>query len=76
MSIPSDKDPAIDAMLTELFGVDRKEMIRLNRCVTCGNSAGEFRDPISEKEYTISGMCQNCQDSVFGEDDDYEEEYE
>lgn len=37
-------------------------------CATCGNEIGndEFRDDLSRKEYTISGMCQACQDSVFG----------
>lgn len=27
-----------------------------------------FRDELSAKEYYISGMCQDCQDSVFGKD--------
>lgn len=27
-----------------------------------------FRDELSAKEYYISGMCQRCQDKVFGED--------
>ena len=26
-----------------------------------------FRDELSRKEYTISGMCQDCQDMMFGE---------
>ena len=25
-----------------------------------------FRDDLSRKEYSISGLCQNCQDEVFG----------
>ena len=25
-----------------------------------------FRDELSAREYYISGMCQHCQDSVFG----------
>lgn len=25
-----------------------------------------FRDELSAREYYISGMCQDCQDSVFG----------
>ena len=27
----------------------------------------DFRDSLSLKEYKISGLCQICQDSVFGE---------
>lgn len=70
MPEPSDKSPEIDNFITHVFGVDRKQMIRSNRCVTCGKSAGEFRDALSEREYTISGMCQECQDSVFTEEDE------
>ena len=25
-----------------------------------------FKDPLSLKEYNISGLCQDCQDSIFG----------
>lgn len=27
---------------------------------------GSFRDALSEREYTISGLCQSCQDEMFG----------
>jgi len=26
----------------------------------------EFKDELSEKEYKISGLCQKCQDDMFG----------
>jgi len=29
-----------------------------------------FRDELSEREYQISGLCQNCQDEVFGMGDE------
>ena len=38
-------------------------------CVTCGSvkiEAEDFRDDLSRKEFSISHMCQECQDSVFG----------
>ena len=38
-------------------------------CVTCGSEkigVGDFRDYLSKKEFGISGMCQSCQDGVFG----------
>ena len=44
------------------------------KCETCGKTFNiEFRDELSFKEYVISGMCQECQDDVFGtgDDDDY-----
>jgi hypothetical protein len=31
-----------------------------------GHPFTPFRDSLSNKEYTISGMCQACQDQVFG----------
>ncbi len=36
------------------------------KCPTCDADVGEFRDALSAKEFSISGMCQACQDSVFG----------
>jgi hypothetical protein len=33
-------------------------------------SATQFTDPLSRREYTISGMCQACQDFVFRDPDD------
>ena len=33
----------------------------------CGGPAKEFKDLLSQKEYTISGLCQKCQDEVFQE---------
>ena len=37
-------------------------------CPFCKKSVSEFRNKISEREYKISGLCQKCQDSVFGID--------
>lgn len=30
----------------------------------------EFRDELSLKEYSISRLCQECQDEVFADDDE------
>lgn len=54
----------------------------LTECPTCGKPptpanqpplAFLFRNQISATEYTISGMCQACQDGVFGPDPEDEE---
>lgn len=39
-------------------------------CPTCGKpiKVEDFRNKISIKEFQISGMCQECQDEVFGKD--------
>jgi phosphoribosyl-dephospho-CoA transferase len=35
-------------------------------CKICGKSARRFRDSISEFEYRVSAICQQCQDRYFG----------
>ena len=42
--------------------------LNAGRCPTCQDEITEFRNEISKKEFSISGMCQKCQDSVFGTD--------
>jgi hypothetical protein len=56
----------VEAMLSKLTGVSRVGAVAEASCVTCKGEANTFRDAISQKEYTISGMCQPCQDSIFG----------
>ena len=69
---PSEKTPEMASTLDELsfavFGRERTTSVRSGICVTCGEDVNEnsFKDALSRKEYAISGMCQKCQDSVFG----------
>ena len=44
------------------------ENVEAGLCATCVKKIdfAKFRDELSKKEYGISGMCQKCQDSVFG----------
>lgn len=65
---PSYKSEQVDGLITKIFGDNRKEVINNDQCVTCLEPNLEFRNELSEGEYTISGMCQNCQDDFFGED--------
>ena len=64
MATPSEKSREMEAFLEDAF--KRTTHITNDRCVTCGKDATEFNDDLSRKEYTISGMCQVCQDGVFG----------
>jgi hypothetical protein len=70
------KAPQVDALLSEIIfnGKDRVTCISEGICVTCDEARGlvatSFRDDISRKEYSISGMCQSCQDEVFGHEDE------
>jgi len=76
---PSQKAPSIDAMLTSVFGVDRVKTISGGTCVSCDAEdiiASSFDDDLSRKEYSISGMCQSCQNDIFGEEDDEPEGFD
>lgn len=42
------------------------ENLKEGVCTTCGKKIEGFKNEISHKEYQISGMCQECQDIVFG----------
>lgn len=68
MAEPSKKAPELEKFLEGLAG--RSSSIAEDKCVKepfgCGGPATEFRDQLSKKEYTISGLCQSCQDKVFG----------
>lgn len=37
------------------------------KCSFCAKEINDskFRDKISEREFKISGLCQECQDSIF-----------
>ena len=37
-------------------------------CPLCSAEVRELRDELSLREFGISGLCQTCQDSVFGID--------
>ena len=64
MAKPDEKAPQIDKFLGALRGKNRKETIEQNKCMTCDGDAIKFRDELSEREYAISGMCQECQDGI------------
>lgn len=73
MAKPSDKSPkSLDAYTVKTFKRARSNSIRGDTCVTCGAIAPprSFRDALSIKEFTISGMCQSCQDRAFKEPDE------
>lgn len=47
-----------------------KEVARVEKgaCPICAKPIvdTDFKDELSRKEFRISGMCQKCQDQVFG----------
>ncbi len=70
MATPSKKAPGMNQFLDQFtqttFGRKRHDSIVEDVCVCCGGEAKQFKDALSKKEYGISGMCQRCQDEVFG----------
>jgi len=66
------KHPQVDALLTGLTGKSRVETVAGNRCTTCDDPDMDFRTELDRREYRISGMCQRCQDSVFGSSEEEE----
>jgi hypothetical protein len=65
---PSEKSEGIDKAISSFSGKDRKEVITGGQCALCDNPNTDFRNEKSIREYKISGMCQDCQDRVFGFD--------
>lgn len=58
----------LDRMSNDLFGQTVSQAQTTLHCVACYRDADMFRDGISRREYGISGLCQHCQDKVFGAD--------
>lgn len=54
--------------ILEKFGFTKEMMLVENRqCPMCEAriNINDFKDELSLKEFTISGMCQKCQDKIF-----------
>ena len=43
------------------------DKVKAGLCGWCGQKINlkDFRDELSRKEYSISGLCQSCQDKVW-----------
>jgi hypothetical protein len=61
---PSTKSSKLSNFLEKTFA--RTTAITSNKCVCCESEVKSFRDDISLREYKISGLCQKCQDEIFG----------
>lgn len=59
------KSPEMIATLESLFP-GTLAAVKANCCPMCKQPIGEFKNELSRKEYTISGICQTCQDDIFG----------
>lgn len=73
---PSDKSEQVENQIFNIFGIDRRASIKGDVCTSCGQAAIIFRDGLSRREYAISGLCQGCQDIIFAEPEDEDEDKE
>jgi len=60
----------LDNMTEKTFGKSKTDAEKEKVCVFCHKPIKDedFRNEISRREYGISGICQKCQDDVFGKD--------
>jgi len=60
-----------DIMRQAGFGKE-VESVERGLCPICENAIdpNAFNDALSRKEFAISGLCQNCQDEVFSEEEE------
>lgn len=56
-------------LLCRIMGWDGE----MDHCRVCNAPITGFNDELSENEYYISGMCQQCQDETFCEPEDDDE---
>lgn len=49
---------------------DEVKAVEGGQCPFCRNSVSldSFRNELSKREFRISGLCQSCQDEMFGKD--------
>lgn len=71
---PAKKVPEIRKLQSDIVGTNVTDSIRQDTCVSCGRPAINFTDEISRREFSISGLCQECQDYEDNFFDDDEEE--
>jgi|TARA_Y100001951_G_C11245439_1_gene243088 hypothetical protein len=73
---PAEKSFGMEAAIADAFGFVPSLHIVANQCVPAPIGCGKdvtfesFRDELSVREFKISGMCQECQDKFFVEDDE------
>ena len=52
--------------ISQVLGTPRSVAFRDQLCVICGKDASTFKSDLCKTEYSLSGMCQVCQDGFFG----------
>lgn len=68
MATPTEKSLGVEAFLTFNHPKGRRGAIEADECAQCCGPAFTFKDALSRREFTISGLCQECQDRFFEEE--------
>ena len=71
MFIPATQENK-DTLSKAAFGITRDEAHKQNICVECRQDVdkeGRIYSPAGAREYRISGVCEKCFDSMFGDDE-------
>lgn len=70
---PTEKAPGVLNVIKDIFNLDRDVAIKADHCQPppfgCGKPVTGFDGLLSEREFRISGLCQECQDEFFGKDE-------
>lgn len=62
------KEDKMNKKLMKKAGFEKEvELTEKGLCPLCKKTEFKFRDELSRKEFKISGLCQECQDELFGE---------
>ena len=68
---PSEKSIDLENFLGNMFGFDRRETIKSNKCAPFPNGCGknveekDFANELEKKEFAISSLCPTCQREFF-----------
>lgn len=69
MAVPTEKSLGMEASLVFNNPKGRKGSIEADECTQCCKPASTFKDALSRREFTISGLCQECQNRFFEEEE-------
>ena len=74
MTSPTRKSAVVESIITEISGSSRHGAVKTGRCISpplgCGGPANNFTSERAEREHSISGRCEDCQNEAFSGDDD------
>jgi len=63
----------LDTFAQKHFGITQGKAEAIRICMFCKQEVKGFKDYLSKQEYSVSGMCQACQDKF---EEECEEQYE